>query len=326
MTHEVVVYTGSRLHFGPLSHGAATGRYFGGVGAMIDDPGLALTVRHADRDEFQGPAQTARRASRILKSYRDAPWGRRAAAGYAVQISESIPSHAGFGSGTQFSLALASALTTLDRRFGVDLRDLAMLTRRGVRSALGIHGFAQGGFLVEAGKESADAISPLVARFDFPVNWRWLLVTPTQAAGLYGDSEAEAFRTLPAMPETTTGRLCWMVLMRLLPALAEQRFETFSEALFEFGQAVGEYFAPVQGGVYADAEMANLAEKFRRDGLRGVGQTSWGPTLFALCESTAQARGITADLEQDGRYGECRIRIAKGLNRGAMVSTAAAAP
>lgn len=320
MTREVVVYTGSRLHFGPLSHGAAAGRYFGGVGTMIDDPGCALAVRHASQDELSGPAQAVERAARLLERYRRSPLGNRAAAGYQVQMSEVIPAHGGFGSGTQFNLALARAVTALDRPWPVDVHDLAALTGRGARSALGIHGFEQGGFLVEAGKEVAEAVSPLVARVEFPAAWRWLLITPEDSAGLSGEREIEAFQQLPPMPDATTGRLCQIALMQVLPSLVEQRFDAFSEALFEFGRTVGEYFAPVQGGVYADPRMACLAEALRRRGLHGVGQTSWGPTLFALCKSTDEAREVAGEIEEDERYAECVVRIAKGLNRGAMVS------
>jgi predicted sugar kinase len=38
----------------------------------------------------------------------------------------------------------------------------------------------------------------------------------------------------------------------------------------------------VQGGEYASAEIADLIADVRACGVRGVGQSSWGPTVFAV--------------------------------------------
>src|SRR5256885_2047192 len=69
---------------------------------------------------------------------------------------------------------------------------------RGKRSALGVHGFAQGGFLVEAGKRDADGVAPLTARADFPEDWRVVLVLPPWGQGLHGAAEGRALQGLQA--------------------------------------------------------------------------------------------------------------------------------
>src|SRR5262249_56077258 len=50
----------------------------------------------------------------------------------------------------------------------------------------------------------------------------------------------------------------------------------------EFNGRAGEPFAAAQGGPYASSEIADLIAEVRRAGVRGVGQSSWGPTVFAV--------------------------------------------
>ncbi len=79
-----------------------------------------------------------------------------------------------------------------------------------------------------------------------------------------------------------TDALCRLILLGMLPALVERDCQVFGEALYEFNHRVGEAFAPAQGGVYAGPVVTGLVEWFRRQGVSGVGQSSWGPTVFAV--------------------------------------------
>ncbi|HLQ45849.1 MAG TPA: hypothetical protein VK137_14015, partial [Planctomycetaceae bacterium] len=197
--------------------------------------------------------------------------------------------------------------------------ELARRVGRGLRSALGIHGFEQGGFLVEAGQQHPDEISPLVARLAFPAEWRLLLLTPRDSRGLSGDSERTAFARLGAMPVSTTDRLCRITLMELLPAIIARDFDAVSAALFEFGRLNGEYFAPEQGGLFADGRMADVAEWLTSRGCRGVGQTSWGPTLFALCRDEADAAERHRDLLRHLSLTSIDCRVSQPRDCGATI-------
>ncbi len=86
---------------------------------------------------------------------------------------------------------------------------------------------------------------------------------------------------------------------RLLPAAAAGEFGLFSEALFDFGCLAGSCFAKNQGGLFASPLLCHLVETVRRLGVRGVGQSSWGPTLFALCESDEAAQRFCAALRRE---------------------------
>src|SRR5262249_22007345 len=159
------------------------------------------------------------------------------------------------------------------------------------RSGLGVHGFTHGGFLVDGGKRAADGVAPLVARLAFPEEWRVVVVLPPWGRGRHGADEGAAFRALharPAGPEATD-RPCRLALLGMLPALAERDAEAFGEALFEFNALAGQLFAPVQGGTYADARVEELVAYCRRQGVRGVGQSSWGPAVFAVAADATRA-------------------------------------
>jgi predicted sugar kinase len=104
--------------------------------------------------------------------------------------------------------------------------------------------------------------------------------------------------------------------MDLLSALRERDFDGFTSALREFNHTVGDHFAAVQGGVFASRRMAELAAWLERREVIGVGQTSWGPTLLAACETAPAAEQLVREIAAGG-WNDCVIDIARPLNRGA---------
>ena len=332
----LTITTGSRLHCGLLSHNPRFRRQFGGVGLMIDVPRFQILVDAHDRDVVEGAPEFRNRGEQFLADYRaNCPPGRQPPK-CRIRIHDGIPRHVGLGSGTQLGMAISQALALLAQEGDVDAIALASRVCRGARSALGIHGFARGGFLIDAGKgqsairnpqsaiHNPQSVGTLVCRTEFPADWRLVLVTPAGQSGLSGDREREAFARLPPMPQGTTNLLSRIALMELLPAVIEADFAACSSALFDFGRTVGEYFAPVQGGTYADASMAELVEYLGRQGLHGIGQTSWGPTIFVLCADSQVAEQLVADVSADARWSGCRCRTAAPMNTGALVQTTSA--
>jgi beta-RFAP synthase len=318
MPREVVVTTGARLHFGFFAHGGTDGPQFGGVGVMVDRPGFVVRARRDAHDHLQCGSWSAR-VEGLLARLRAA--GRPAIAGATldVEIVESPPAHAGLGSGTQLALALAKAVTVLAGENCLPYAELAQLTGRGARSSIGLHGFQHGGLLVEGGKSAPDDISPLVARLAFPEEWRFLLVRPRGVCGLSGAGESNELSRLAPMPLELTARLCALALAEILPAALERDYAAASASIGRFGRLVGEYFAPVQGGLIADERMRGLAEWLIARGFEGVGQSSWGPTLFVLCPSLNSAADLAAELLGAPLAADCELTIAAPLNRGATV-------
>jgi beta-RFAP synthase len=325
------VRTGSRLHFGlfapppgdgpaapwPNSLGEAVlpARHFGGVGLMVQAPGLELAAAPAANWSAEGPL--AERALAFAHQFaRSLP----VAFPHRLVVVRCAPEHAGLGTGTQLGLAVARALA---EGHGLDLSaaELAQRVGRGRRSALGVHGFAQGGFLVEAGKRAGEAVAPLAARRDFPEAWRVVLVLPPWGQGLHGPAEGRALEGLHerAWPLAQTDALCRLALLGMLPALAEGDLRGFGEALYDFNRRVGEAFRPVQGGTYTHPRAAEVVAFVRQQGVAGVGQSSWGPALFAVVGDAERAADLRRRLCERFGLADTEVLLTEACNRGAEI-------
>jgi len=304
----------SRLHFGLLSLGGAGTRRFGGIGLMVQAPGVRVAVRPAADWSAEGPL--AERALIFAQRFAAASEGIEP---HHILIEQCAPEHAGLGTGTQLAMAVGRSLAT-SAGLKLDAVELGRRVGRGQRSALGIHGFAQGGLLVDGGKAVATAVAPLVARHDFPEIWQVLLILPAWAQGLHGTAERQAFQQLldTGTAAATTDALCRLALLGLLPALVERDLAGFGEALHEFNARVGEAFAPVQGGVYAHPRLAELVAFLRAQGARGVGQSSWGPAIFAVWTEDAAADLARRVRERFG-LSAAEVFVTTACNRGALV-------
>jgi beta-RFAP synthase len=328
------VRTASRLHFGLLSfpgeqplavwpnfrgEAVVPARWFGGVGLMIESPGLELTAINAPEWSATGPL-----AERVLK------YAQRVAATFpsdrirpqAFQVVRAAPEHAGLGTGTQLGLAVARAATMSCGMPEQDVAELGRSVGRGARSAIGVHGFAHGGLLVEAGKREGEALAPLVARASFPAAWRLVVALPQGQPGVHGPEESLSFERLRSHPvrPAVTDALCRLVLQGLLPELQEADLAGFGEALYDFNARVGEAFAPVQGGTYASAKISDLVQFFRRQGVRGVGQSSWGPAVFAVVGDAEHAEGLVRALDKHGTPSLAAVWVTGACNHGACVT------
>ena len=159
-----------------------------------------------------------------------------------------------------------------------------------------LHGAMAGGFLIEAGKFVDDAISPLISRIELSSDWRFALFWPRGEQGLAGQAELQAFERLPPTPATATQALCQQALLELAPAAAEQDFDRFSESLYRFGRTAGQCFSAEQGGSYASPRIAQLVDRLRSLDIRGAGQSSWGPAVFALTADVQRAQELVAQI------------------------------
>lgn len=312
----VDVAAACRLHFGMFSFGRADARQFGGVGAMVGRGTLRLRIAPADRFAVSGPL--AQRVARAVERIA----GKLDLAGLPacrVEVLAAPPEHVGLGTGTQLSLALAAGLNALGGGAPLDAGRLAEIARRGARSAIGTHGFLQGGLLVERGKLAGQWLSPVDQRVELPGAWRFVLITPQDERGLSGEEEERAFRELPAVSPAVTERLVERVIREMLPAAKEGQFERFGESLYHFGHEAGLCFAARQGGAFAGPRVSELVAAIRALGVRGVGQSSWGPTVFALLESEREALAFQERLRPHLQASDT-IAVAEPNNTGAIVT------
>jgi beta-ribofuranosylaminobenzene 5'-phosphate synthase len=281
----VFVETAARLHFGLLDLGGTLGRRFGGIGAAAPAPTLLVSARPAATLEVSGDDEAGRAAGFARRFLAD----ERAAAsvparGAHICVHRSLPTHAGLGSGTQLALAVARALAEL-HELDVDPAGLARAVGRARRSAIGTWTFAGNGLMLEGGrKPDSSAVAPLLARLPFPPAWRCVVAVPDSAPGMNGGAEDAAFEQLPPPPGQDAARVAHLALMALMPALAEADLATFGEALTAIQAINGRWFAPVQGGTFAPGPSEALVRRMTEWGAAGVGQSSWGPTVYGVVE------------------------------------------
>lgn len=317
MNETVEIEAPARLHLGFIDLHGGLGRRFGGLGVALEELGVALSCRRAPEFSAAGPdAGAALQYVRRLLSAYDFPDAVR------LEVRRAIPRHAGLGSGTQLALAAGAAAARL---FGLDLepREIALRLGRGARSGIGLGAFMHGGFLVDGGR-GADGPPPIVARHAFPAHWRIvLLLAPRDAAGLSGRAEREAFRDLPEFPAAVAAQLARTTLLQVLPALVEADLPAFARGVGELQRAVGDHFAPAQGGRYAHPAVRRALAHAESRGFAGVGQSSWGPAGFVLADSETQAHALARDLQR--RAPELEIRVASAADSGHRLRAAAAA-
>lgn len=289
---SVTVVAPSRLHFGMFSFGVPNTRQFGGAGVMIDQPATTLRIQTASEDECLGLHSS--RLRQALDIVRSTGWSSEVPP-CKLMLATSPRSHVGLGSGTQTALAVVAGLRAAANLPPLEALELGEASGRAKRSSVGLHGFLHGGLIVEAGKLPPEKVAPLLAQSPLPENWRFVLICPRYKEGLSGESERAAFAALPPVPSAITEELRRIALEQLAPAARHADFATFAEGIFRFGLAAGQCFKSHQAGVYATEQLARLVERVRDAGVRGVGQSSWGPTLFTLHASPEIAQRFVDD-------------------------------
>ena len=307
----VQVTATARLHLGFLDLTADLGRRFGSIGLAIDAFETRVHLREARGLEGRGHERerSLRLARRICDGLGLDPRGE-------LIVSGAIPAHAGLGSGTQLALSIAAAFRKL-ARLAPDPREDARLTDRGQRSGVGVALFERGGLAVDAGRGPMTEIPPVVARVNFPADWRILLILDPRIEGTHGGAETRAFAGAPPFPAQAAGEICRRTLMQILPGAAERDLEGFGDGVATVQEIVGDHFAHAQGGGrFASAAVGLVAARLKRLGAQGIGQSSWGPTGFAFASDPDHADFLSQRVEREAGV---EIRICKARNRGAEV-------
>ncbi len=262
------------------------GRHFGSIGVALNEISTRLSVTGADQLTITGPA--AQRATKCVSLLCEAL---QVSDQLNITIETSIPEHVGLGSGTQMSLAIGAALNEF-YGLGLSVREIAAVTDRGLRSGIGIGVFEQGGLVVDGGRGEKTITPPVLAHMDVPNDWRFILVFDQRGQGLHGQQEIQAFKELPPFPRQEAERLCYLVMMQGLPAVAENDIEKFGEVISQLQRSVGEHFSSAQGGVFTSPEVAAAMHWLEQQGAVAIGQTSWGPTGFCVFDGAEAAESI----------------------------------
>lgn len=321
------ITTGSRLHFGlyrfapkqwpsiegrdamdhprDLTAQVATEAWFGGVGLMIQDPTTCLefephdhlVVQHDPTGRAIDFIERWFRYVRDLHGSEIAEWPTPLQLPLRLTVRRSPPQHSGLGAGTQLALAIGQGLSRFFLGSELSPEDLARSVGRGLRSAVGTHGFFRGGLIVDRGKSQANQLGVLDGAFRLPEEWRVVLIMHRNSSAIHGARELHAFDVLPEIPAQTTQRLQQLSRDAIVPSVLADDFETFADSVYEYGIAAGHCFSQIQGGPFASARAQGWVEQLRDWGFHGVGQSSWGPTLFCFAKNTEHADHLVAKIE-----------------------------
>jgi beta-RFAP synthase len=296
----------SRLHFGLLNVPSAASpgeRRFGGLGVLIDQPGVVVSTRPAESWQFEGMlASRAQVFGHRFLAGLDRPMPQQ-----QVLVERCPDEHLGLGVGTQLGLAVGKALAVESGGPEMTAVELAIRVGRGERSAIGVHGFDRGGLIVEPGKRADEALSPLLSCVRLPESWRFAVFV-TQTRGVWhGPREEHAFDSTRTQTRANhTDVLCRLALTAILPAAVSGDLPAFGEAVHEFNRLAGEPFARSQGGTYSSPVVEDVILRLKQLGAAGAGQSSWGPAVFAVVESHDRAAWLIKQLQ-----GQTRGWIAK---------------
>jgi beta-RFAP synthase len=313
---SVSVSAPARLHMGFLDLSGSLQRHFGSIGVALNEPVTRLVMKHAPQRKISGIENN--RIDQYLTLFCNALGVPDT---LHIELTHVIPSHIGLGSGTQMAIAIGAGLNAFyDLKLSV--RDIAALMDRGLRSGIGIGVFEQGGFVVDGGRGVNTVTPPMLAHFNIPENWRFILVFDKRGQGLHGAAEIDAFKSLPPFPRAQAERLSYLLLMQALPAIAESDLNRFGDVITELQRTVGEHFLPAQGGIFTSQDVAKSMQFFADAGAVAIGQTSWGPTGFCLVGNDDIAQQLVQQAQPLFASTPLEFRIVSARNRGGEIIVA----
>jgi beta-ribofuranosylaminobenzene 5'-phosphate synthase len=223
-----------------------------------------------------------------------------------IRIIQYLKPHMGLGSTTQMSLAIAYGINKA-LKLDMDISNLAKYVKRGGTSGIGCQAFEQGGFILDSGhrfgkgqeKEtfvpsSVSKASPAktLLRYDFPEDWIILLTILHVPAGAANNEEVSIFQRYCPIQIEDVQKICHRILMQLLPGLIEHDLESFGKALHSI-QSMG--FKQVEINLQHPA-VRDLIEFQKQNGVKCVGMSSFGPTVFSIFENKSDANTIVGKI------------------------------
>ncbi len=288
---EIVCRLPARLHFGLLDMNGSLGRVDGGVGLAIREPATLLTADPAAAVFVQGVQDPLLR-QRLETGLRTVCEHLKLR-GVALTVRQGPPAHSGFGSATQILVGAAKTVSLLARN-PQSASGLARMMGRGGTSGIGTAVIDGGGFILDGGhafrtgpgskqdytpsRAAEDPLPPpVLVQVPFPSEWQILICVP-RGLDIDGKRELEIFARECPVPDGEVDRMCRILLMQMLPAIAEQDLMHFCASL-EACQQLG--FKQVE--IRTQTAVVRSAMTHMKDmGGQGVGMSSWGPAIFAF--------------------------------------------
>ncbi|GFO97904.1 beta-ribofuranosylaminobenzene 5'-phosphatesynthase [groundwater metagenome] len=307
------ITTPSRLHMTLIDMNASRGRVDGSIGLTLDKPVISITAERSDIIEVTGSSEHTQRMKNSAAALLPAGKGIR------INIENDYPSHIGMGSGTQAALAAGMAVNRL-YDLGLSVYEIAVKIGRGGTSGIGVAAFEKGGFIMDGGHKFSEKKAflpsaasrfppaPVLLRKDFP-DWSVMVAIPRQK-GASMKKEENIFQTECPVPLREVEKLSHIILMQLLPALAEEDIAAFGSSINAI-QELG--FKKREVGLQPVSKV--LMKILREGGAYGAGMSSFGPTVYAFGEDTEELKKIAREFLGSKR----QVLITKARNKGVKI-------
>jgi beta-ribofuranosylaminobenzene 5'-phosphate synthase len=328
---ELKIKTPSRLHLTLIDLNGTLGRIDGGVGITIEDPHLVMAAEPEGNDirvlfkesglnqklmdEYRSKMVDA--ALKITKSL-------NLNSGYIIKVLKTYPPHSGLGFGTQLSLAVGKLIAELNGQ-DISAVEIAQIVGRGGTSGIGVASFETGGFIVDGGHKKSEKLNflpssaskasppPITARYDFPDDWKIILVIPQVERNVSGEKEVNIFQEYCPIPLPEVQKLSHILLMNMMPAVVEGDLDAFGSALNSI-QNIG--FKKIEVKLQ-NQFIKDLMDNLRSSGAAGVGMSSFGPTVYAITDNSTKNIISTAKNLLKDQGG--KIILSKAQNDGAII-------
>lgn len=350
--------TGCRLHFGLLELAEGQPNRYGGLGLMLEAPQLRLRL-HAHHDQSSpavlaptvlAPTVEIERRIQLAQQHALSVFATRYGLAEltspgAIEVIDCPPMHSGLGVGTQLGTAVAqlTALAVQERSaYDQDAHEnevayLAWLSGRGKRSAIGLHGFLHGGlvrdlgYVAEGSTHESSSRRELTVRpvqtqsVHLPADWMVVLCCSRNSGDVHGKLEDQLIDRAAAQANPNRERMLTLS-QDALSAAASDDFTAFVLCLDEYMELAARLFAGVQSGRYRDAQTASRVEQMQATGLGGVGQSSWGPTVFGFAPNAERAQAAADYLMHKLDSSIAHIVVTRPKSHGALWSTSPSTP
>ncbi len=296
------IITPSRLHFGFIDPVGRSGRIYGSMGVALSYPNWELVFSHAEEFAIYGEGSEVE--DKVLEIVRKIEDEYGVNVRLKIEIVSAVPLHKGLGAGTQLSLAVTEGILKMLRLPG-DRETVVKISGRGKRSGVGIASYFDGGFNLDSGRKVGSSVLPLsIFHFNFPDNWKFLVVLPSLNLNIHGKVEDSK---IGEVSDEGAEKVSLLVLMNLLPSLIERDIAVFGESITSIQKMVGKMFLRPQGGVFAHPVCEALIDFMVENGAYGAGQSSWGPVVYGLVEekSSLGLKGkVKRYMQKIGVYGD----------------------
>jgi beta-ribofuranosylaminobenzene 5'-phosphate synthase len=310
-----------RVHVGLIDLAGATPRRYGGAGFILDwspvevsvsrSRQLLLSSKLLDR---RGQTDVAAAIARLGQVRPSNP--------AKIVIRHIPPQHVGLGTKTAVTLAVLQGCQ-LFSRLDICKNELQVLSGRGGASGVGIHGFFEGGFIVDAGHKADPGaawvpssfrtqfcIPPLIVRIKIPDKWRFFLFLP----GGYrysGARELRFFRQNTPIPRNEAKESLSLIHHGVVPSVLGDDVLTLKQALSDL-HTCGFKRREVDG---QPKSVKSFMECLRRVPECAVGMSSMGPLVYAIVRDPS--KDLAADLEKVAARSRVRLLgVCGGRNQG----------